>query len=859
MKIHDPLVHPALLDPRQWGDVNLYETVPALEREPVAGEERHAPDSRFKVTHLKLNLRFDAEQQSVGGTAAVTLAPFADGFGHVELDAAEMNVTGVRLLSQAEANAVLIPLGGESVALSFEVHKEKLSVELNRGYARGEELTLEIAYSCRPRKGLFFVKPDEAYPDKPRQIWSQGETEDAHWWFPCADVPRQKMTTELIATVADNFFALSNGTLVATSENPLEKTKTYHWRQDQPHPAYLVTVVIGEYKLIQERLDGLPVDYYVYADKEEAGRKLFENTPQMIEFFAERFGYPYPYPKYAQILVDDFLFGAMENTSATTMTDRVLLDERAALDLSYDDIVAHELAHQWWGDLVTCKHWSQIWLNESFATYSEYLWREFKQGSDEARFALHQDWLTYLREDLLSHRRPIVYHRYRFSDELMDRHAYEKGACVLHMLRQELGDDAFFRSLARYLGKFAFGVAEAGDFKAAIEEATGRNLYWFFDQWIHKAGYPELEVEYEWQRERKTLRLAVKQVQGREGKAEDGSDAAPLFRFPVEIEIVTADSDSVIETEHRASYRVTVEREEQEFYFPCETKPRLVVFDKGHRVMKLMRFPKSLQELKYQLAHDADVLGRMRAARELAEYKGDEVAGALEAVVNGQDFWAVRMAGAVTLGEVGGERARDILVNAYRVQEDSRVRRACVWALGLVAKGLGDEAAVDVLRDAVDDRSYFVGVAAVRALAHVGGDRAYDILNSALTRDSWQEVVRASVFHGFAQAKEKRGVELAIKHSRYGEPVPVRVAAVACLGALGKELHKDKAAARVVDHLIELLKDKSVRARVALVRALGKIGDPRALQPLREAAKVECLDQLRAALEDAIAALEKRD
>lgn len=862
MKINDPLVHPALLDPRQWGDVNLYETVPAVERKPLAGDEHHAPDSKFKVNHLKLNLRFDAEQQSVGGTAAITLTPFADGLRQLELDAAEMDVSSVRLLNRYDDSAVLIPVGGGAVALQFELHKEKLSIELNQACARGEKLTVEIAYSCRPRKGLFFVKPDEAYPDKPRQIWSQGQTEDAHWWFPCVDVTHQKMTTELMATVAENFLALSNGTLVATSNNPLEKTKTYHWRQDQPHPAYLVSVVIGEYKLIQERLNGLPVDYYVYADKAEAGQKLFAKTPQMIEFFAEKFGYPYPYPKYAQILVDDFLFGAMENTSATTMTDRVLLDERAELDLSYDDIVAHELAHQWWGDLVTCKHWSQIWLNESFATYSEYLWRESQQGSDEARFALHQDFLTYLREDLTSHRRPIVCHRYRFSDELMDRHAYEKGACVLHMLRHELGDDAFFRSLARYLGKFAFGVAEANDFKTAIEEATGRNLHWFFDQWIYSAGYPELEVEYEWQRERKMLRLAVKQVQEREAKADDGSDAVPVFRFPAEIEVVTIDSESVIETEQRASYHVTIEKEEQEFYFPCESKPRLVVFDKGHRVFKLMRFPKSLQELKYQLQHDTDAMGRVRAARELGEYKGEESVGALEAAIHGHDFWAVRMAAALSLGEIGGEiggeRARDVLLNAYRNGDDARVRRGAAWALGRIAKEQRAASALDALRDAVDDRSYFVGVAAIRALAHVGNDRAYDILNTALTRDSWQEVLRAAVFHGLGQAKEKRGLDLALKHSKYGEPVSVRVAAIAALGMLGKELNKDKADDRVVDYLIELLKDKSIRARVASVRALGKIGNPRALQPLREAEQRECLDQMRAALQDAIAALEKK-
>ena len=858
MSINDPLIHPAFLDPRQWADVNLYELVPPVEREPPAGPEHHAPDRRFDIKHLRLDLRFDEERGGISGSARLTLAPFADGFAHFELDGAEMSVTGVSLIQQTSAGDGQGEMNGQpqltastnhSVPLAFETHQEKIAVELDRAYARDELLTVEIAYACCPRKGLFFIQPDDAYPHKPRQVWSQGETEDAHWWFPCFDAPNQKMTTELIATVKENYFALSNGWLVAATENPAERTKTYHWRQDQPHPAYLVTVVIGEYDHIRAHLDGLPVDYYVYPERQEEGQRLFANTPQMIEFFADRFGYPYPYPKYAQILVDDFLFGAMENTSATTVTDRVLLDERAAVDLNYDDLVAHELAHQWWGDLVTCKHWSQIWLNESFATYSEYLWREHTRGGDEARFVLFQDFLVYLREDRTSYRRPVVHSRYRYSEELMDRHAYEKGSCVVDMLRSTLGDDAFFRSLAHYLKKFEFGVAETNDFKVAIEEATGRNLHWFFDQWLYKAGYPELEVEYEWQREQKVLRLSVKQVQQLEDKE------VPLFRLPVEIEIVTAEPGEVIETERRARYRVVVEKAEQDFYFPCELKPRMVAFDKGHRMFKLMRFPKSAQELVYQLTHDDDLMGRVRAARELGAYKGEEIVGALQRVLAGDDFWAVRMGAALSLGEVGGESARAALVEAYHASRDARVRRGCVWAMG----SFKDDAAVDFLRAALEgDESYFVGVAAIRALANIGTDRAYDILSAALTRNSWQEVIRSAVFHGFAQAKEKRAVDLAVAHSRYGEHPAARVAAIACLGALGKELRKDQADDRVVDHLIELLKDKSIRARTAAVRALGKVGNKRALGPLREAESRECLDQLKAALRDAIELLEKQ-
>lgn len=863
--IHDPLIHPALLDPRQWGQLDVYASLLQVERDELPGTEHHAPDRAFRLQHLKLDLRFDLAAESVSGTATLTLTPFADGLRSVELDAAEMSVRSVRRLravTEAAAPAPLRMLGEilpetAPVNLTFDTRQETLSIELDRVINRDEEVTLEIAYSCRPRKGLYFIKPDDAYPHKPQQIWSQGQTEDAHWWFPCADTPHQKMTTEMLVTVDEKFFALSNGALIGSTGDAANKTITYHWRQEQPHPAYLVTIVIGEYELIQERLKGLPVEYYVYADRPAAGQKLFQRTPEMIEFFANKFGYPYPFAKYSQVLVDDFLFGAMENTTATTMTDRCLLDARAELDLNYEDIVAHELAHHWWGDLVTCKHWSEIWLNESFATYSEYLWREHTQGSDEARFVLFQDFLTYLQEDFSSHRRPILFHRYRYSEELMDRHAYEKGACVLHMLRHVLGDEAFFRAMARHLSKFAFGVAETNDLKTSIEEVTGKNLHWFFDQWIYRPGYPELEVEYEWQREQKTLRLSVKQVQ----KADDEDDVPAAFRFPVEIEIVTLEAGAVIETAHRTSFHVWVEKAEQEFYFPCEAKPRLVVFDKGHRVFKLMRFPKSQQELLYQLQHDEDLLGRARAARELAAYKTEETVTALRQAVASTDHRAVRMAAAISLGEMGSEETRQAALSAYRTCDNPHVRRACVWALGNGKKA--DAATVQFLREVIEkDLSYFVSAAAVRALGKLGehaeSTQFYEAACAALSHSSWQESVRAAVFHAFRFAKEKRAVDLAIQHTKYGEHIAVRVAAIGYLGALGKELHKEKADDAVVDCLLALLDDKAIRARVAAVRALGKVGNERALPALQMAQMRECLDQLKAALQDAIEGIQEK-
>jgi len=854
MTINDPLIHPALLDPRHWRDVNnLYDATVNIEREAIAGDEHHTPDRQVAVKHLKLDLRFDYDRRYVEGLATFTLSPINDDLMSFELDIAEMSIKRVTLTAVEKRSTGDLPKSsvqpGSQLArrLEFETRADKLEIELDRPYARNEQLTIEIAYSCSPRKGLFFVEPDEAYPNKPRQIWSQGENEDAHWWFPCHDVTNQKMTTEMIATVDSSFFALSNGELIGVRENDGEGSRTYHWSQSQPHPAYLVTIVIGEYEALGDDYDGLPISYYVYKDRVREGQRLFGATPRMIEFFEEKFGYAYPYPKYSQVIVDDFLFGAMENTSASTFTDRCLLDDHAAIDLSYDDIVAHELAHQWWGNLVTCKDWSHIWLNESFATYSEYLWREHAHGYDDARFALFQDFLVYLHEDRSSHRRPIVFNRYRFSEDLMDRHAYQKGACVLDMLRWELGDDAYLRTLAHYLNKHEFGNAETNDFKVAVEEATGRNLYWFFDQWLYGEGHPELEVGYEWRREQGLLKLSVKQLQEADGKTR-------VFRFPVVIEIVSVEPGEVIETEQRASYQVVVEKAEQDFYFPCESKPRMVLFDKGHRIYKTMRFEKSAQELIFQMRRAEEAMDRARAARELSVFRGE--VDALREVLLGGDFYGVRMAAAVSLGEIGGESAGPALIEAYRRSKDPGVRRACVWALG----NFKNEATIDVLGEALrKDDSYYVAVAAARALANIGGDKSYDILRESISRKSWQDVIAASIFDGFAQSKERRALDLAIDHSKYGERAPIRVAAIACLAALGKELNKEKKDDRVVDHLIELLKDKAVRARLGAVKALGKIGAKRALPPLREAQRRECLDMMLGAIEDAITSLEKSE
>jgi aminopeptidase N len=398
--------------------------------QPDHVEPKWPRDRIVDITHIRLQVTLDFKERRISGTATHRLAAILDDIRELEFDAAEIEVASVRAGTQA---------------ISFDHSDEKLRIRLERALKAGDEIEVAIDYAARPRRGLYFVGPDEAYPNKPVEAWTQGEDEDSRYWFPCYDYPNDRVTSEVIATVPDTFTAVSNGSLVETTANPANRTRTFHWRHDVPHSAYLISLAAGEFVEVRDQAGSTPVLYYVHPGREEDARRAFGNTPKMIEFFERRIGVPYPYAKYAQVAVSDFIFGGMENTSATTQTADTLHDARAHLDFTSDPLVAHELAHQWWGDLLTCRDWSHAWLNEGFATYFEALWCEEDKGADEFAWNVRQDRDGYLDEDSRHYRRAIVTNKYRAPIELFDRHLYEKGSLVLHMLRRTVGDELFFK------------------------------------------------------------------------------------------------------------------------------------------------------------------------------------------------------------------------------------------------------------------------------------------------------------------------------------------------------------------------------------------------------------------------------
>src|SRR5213593_1231647 len=390
---------------------------------PPDAPEHPPRDRTFLLQHVRLEITVDDQERAISGTVTHRLSPINDGLTEVALDAGDLNIRKI------------LDVGGHE--LEWELHGETLSIHLPKARKAGQAFELRISYDAKPRKGIFFTGPDKANPKRPRVTWTQGEDMDNRYWFPSYDYPNQRFTSEVLATVDEQYEALSNGRLVDVSADKRRKTKTYHWSLDQPHSNYLIALAVGEFESKEWDADGVPVHAHVPKGLGPFLDRTFQNVPDMVRYFGEVTGQKYPWPRYAQVCVPEFVVGGMENTSMTTLTEYCLTDEKAYEDYRPEGLLAHELAHQWFGDFLTCRAWGHIWLNESFATYFQVLWWEHFFGKDAALMELEADRENYYEEASKNYKRPIVTMKFVEPSDLFDRHTYEKGANVLHMMRNE--------------------------------------------------------------------------------------------------------------------------------------------------------------------------------------------------------------------------------------------------------------------------------------------------------------------------------------------------------------------------------------------------------------------------------------
>ncbi len=768
---------------------------------------QYNPDRYGQVTHIALDLKLDIPNQICSGTCTTTLHPIRNGITSIVMDAVDMEIISIQVSNEVQ---------------KYDYDGKQITIELTHATTIGKPISLEIAYKLdKPDRGMYFVQPNEYFPNKPTQVWTQGEDEDSRYWFPCFDYPGQLASSEIRVEVPSSFTAISNGKLDKVEDK--SDSKIYHWIQTEVHPTYLMTLAVGEFSEIRDEWNGKDITYYFEKGKDHEARLTMGKTPRMVEFFSQTYGYPYAYPKYAQVCVDDFIFGGMENTSTTLLTDRCLIDDRAAIDnLRAETLVAHELAHQWFGDLVVIKHWSHAWVKEGAATYAEVLWLTHEYSSDLGRYYWLGQAREYLDEDSSRYRRPLVTHVYREAIELYDRHIYEKGACVYHMMRTELGDELFFKTMATFLHDNAHNTVETIDLLRAVEKTTGRNLTFLFDQYVYRGGHPDYKVEYSWDNDSKLAKVAVTQTQVNDGET-DG-----LFDLKIPIGFTT---NTVNKT-----FTVRIHQREQAFYFPLESKPDFVSFDMGNNTLKTVELAYPLPELSAQLVQDPDCLSRLNAAEAIAKKGNLEALKTLEKALSTEVFWGVRLEIVEAIATIKLDQVGAILTQALQDPE-ARVRRAAIIALADQKTAAAYQSVKAIVE--AGDPSYTTESSAIAALgtfAMSGLPDAPDesevlgILKSVLeTRDGWNQVVRSGAISALSKMKtSSAALELLQTYTNPAIPQSLRLASIRALGAISTGQTAPQIE-QILNRLRELSCDRFFFTQLAVISSLGQMETTKAI------------------------------
>ena len=768
----------------------------------------HRRQRTYDVIHYKLILGFDEGKKQVTGTTQITLSPLASALDTVILDAVGLDVAAISSSRGAVA--------GRTQSDS------ELVIILERPITPLDTITLSIDYSCRPEQGLYFIQPDSSDPNNRRQIWTQGEESENRHWFPCYDFPDDKATSEIIATVRERFTLLSNGRLVAETHDATNGTRTFHWAQSKPHSSYLIMLAAGEYTVLREFGGDIPLLYYVYPERAQEAPLVFSNTARMMEFFQNEIGFPYPWEKFAQIFIDEFMWGGMENTSAVTLNELYMYDARARIDFSPDGVVAHELAHQWWGDVVTCKDWSHLWLNEGFANYYEAAFRRYHLGEDEH---LHE---AYTSSQSVRNAEESLGRKAVVSKESYGVNLYQKGSWVLRMLKDVIGEEQFQKAILHYITKHQFTSVSTEDFARSVEESTGEHLDWFFDQWVYKGGHPRLSVISTWDESAKLLRISVEQKQTLDS-------LTGLFRFPLTIECTTSRGPNLT--------RVWVEQQEDGFVIPLDERPSMVIVNKGLNVLMTLTYPKTRSEYRYQLHNAKDVPDRLDALKALEGSDDDfETFQMVKWSAFNDRFWAVRANATRELGAMNREGIKRVLFEICQ-DNDSRVRNAAVTALGRL-KAPSVAAFLDSV--ARHDSSYVVVTTCLRSLAAMDSSRGFALASACVDQSSYTDMVRRASFEVMRLAGDSRAIPFAIKYAISNARNSTRTLAIGVLRETGKH---DEQARETVSALAS---DPNPSVRSASVRALQHWGAGEFRDLLEKRKVVETDAAVKRAIEEAL-------
>ncbi len=609
---------------------------------------KYAPDREIDILHLALDVTPDFKLRTVAGKATLRFKPIAKPFQELKLDAVDLAVESLTATEKI---------------LGYQVTDKQILVTFEQPIPPDKEASVTITYRAEPASGLYFRTPEMGYKQGDTHLFSQGEEIEARHWYPCFDSPNEKFTSEMTCHVPEGMTVVSNGRLVA-EEKDANGLVSVRWLQDKPHVNYLISLVAGYFKKVEDKYKDVPLAFYTPPSEINEAPNSFRDTRDIMAFFEQEIGVPYPWAKYYQVCVNDFVAGGMENTSATTLTDYTLFTTATENIHDSQDLVAHEMAHQWFGDLVTCKDWSHIWLNEGFATYYESLYEGRKHGRDAMLYELYQRArvITGISNDTNA----IVRRTYDSPREMFNYLAYPKGGWVLHMLRSQLGEDLYRRCIKTYLERHQFDNVVTEDLRAVVEELSGRSYDQFFEQWLYHAHHPELEVNYSWDEKSKLAKVSVQQTQAL-------SENVLLFHFPLVIRFKgkfgTTDG------------QIQVKEKEEDFYFSLPEAPQIVRLDPDYMLLAKLKFQVPNLMLDAQLADKEDAIGRLLAVEQLSAKADKETVAKLKERLNNDPFYGARLEASKALRSIHTDEALEALLTSAK-QSDARVRRQVVEDIG---------------------------------------------------------------------------------------------------------------------------------------------------------------------------------
>lgn len=778
---------------------------------------KYAPRRRVDVLHIKIDVTPNFEDRTVSGTTTIVCTPIAEPVRSLVLDAVDLAISNVR----CDAASVT----------DYSTTDSELTIVFDEPIPLGTTFHLEIDHAAEPTKGLYFRTPAMGYPGGDTHVWTQGEPHEARYWFPCFDYPNERSTTEVICHVPKEMTVLSNGERIGETADEAG-LKAVQWKMSKPHVSYLICLVAGYFEKLEKTQDGVPLAFFSQPSLAKYAKNSFRDTADIMAFFDDEIGIRFPWNKYYQVTIQDFVAGGMENTTLTTLTHRTIFDEATENIRTSRGLDAHEMAHQWFGDYVTCKDWSHLWLNEGFATYYALLYEGHKFGRDALLYGLYKN----ATDRVLSHgedTRPIVYKEYNGPWDQFDYRAYPKGSWVLHMLRSQLGDDLYRECVKTYLTRNALTSVVTEDLNEVFEEVTGRSFDPFFDQWVYHARFPDLNVTYKWLAEEKLAKVTVKQTQ----KVDDD---VLLFQFPTKIRFV-------VEGEN-VDHDITIDRAEHEFFFPLDKQPTIVRFDPEYTVLANLTFDKTEKLLLAQIENDEDMIGRILAVEGLGKKKTKKGIAALKRVLNNDPFFGVRIEASKTLRSINNDDAFDVLKDSMQ-QEDARVRNQVVQDLG---KFVRDETGQLLLAVIDDERNPAIRASAIAEFGRFADADARERLLELLHTDSFNNTIADAAIRAMRTQDDPWYANRLIDSIKKRESAFYGRSMNAALTSVAKLSRSKKNRSKTRRFLTSYLNHPKESTRLAAIRALGELGDLKAEKILEPLADADLSERVQQAAEDSL-------